>query len=132
MIELHAWLTIWPTYMDEDIHTEINEEEIYKKIDNILNNQKYNSLYLVEKNGPRALNVCLYDNRQTAKSKEIIDIFTEIAKVATGSYGVLYLWDDEDVVHNNEFQLLVARKGNCYWIHDQIFSTCDPRIFENI
>ena len=31
MIELHGWLTIRPTYMDEDRHPEIDEDRIYNE-----------------------------------------------------------------------------------------------------
>ena len=130
MIEIQAWMTIWATYLNEDIHTEINEEEIYSKVDEIISNLKYNHIQIIERNGPKSIHISLYDNRKTKKSEELIGAFKSIAQIATGSYGVLYYWDDEDADFSDDFKILVARKGQCEWMKDMLFSPRGTMIFD--
>lgn len=35
MIQINGWLVIIPTYLDEDVHTKINEEAIYSQVDSM-------------------------------------------------------------------------------------------------
>lgn len=130
MIEIQAWMTIWATYLNEDVHTEINEEEIYSKVDRIISNCKYNHIQLIERNGPKSIHISFYDNRKTVRSEELLDVFKNIAQTATGSYGILYYWDDEDPGISDDFQVLVARKGKCEWVKDLLLSPRGRMIFE--
>ncbi len=43
--------------------------------------------------------------------QELLDLFTFVAHVAQGSYGLLYLHDDEDPEHLNVFQVYVLARG---------------------
>ena len=36
MLELHGWLTVYPTYEDEDKHPEIKEQAVYQNVENLL------------------------------------------------------------------------------------------------
>ena len=44
MIQINGWLVIIPTYLDEDLHSEIDEKAIYSQVDNIISNLKYNEI----------------------------------------------------------------------------------------
>ncbi|SCY39560.1 Imm7 family immunity protein [Butyrivibrio sp. INlla14] len=132
MIEIQAWLTIWATHLNEDVHTEINEEEIYAKVEQIVSNLKYNKVDIIKRNGPQTIHMTLCDNRKTEKSEELIAAFNEIAEVATGSYGMLYYWDDEDPEKYDDFQVLVARKGKTEWKKDEYLSPQSTMIFDDL
>lgn len=130
MVEIHGWLTIFATYLDEDIHSEIDEDKIRMEVEQILKNAKYNHIEIKEINCLDSIDFSFYDNRKTEKTEELISIFENIAKLATGSYGVLYYWDDENPKYYNTFQVLVAHKGKCEWVEDKLLSPCDL-LFKN-
>ena len=50
-------------------------------------------------------------NHAAPVKQELLDLFTYIAHVAPGSYGLLYLHDDEDPTHFNAFEVYVLRRG---------------------
>ena len=94
MVELHGWLTICKCYGDED---ELTNDE-HKSIQN--NNQsdhlKNCGVTLSYKNGVAYLSVLHCSNHRTKEVDEIIGVFCDAAKAANGSYGIIYLRDDEE------------------------------------
>ena len=40
-----------------------------------------------------------------------LEIFTWVAQHSSGSYGLLYVYDDEDSVNSNSFQVWVLKRG---------------------
>ncbi|MBQ7775251.1 MAG: hypothetical protein IJ379_04955 [Lachnospiraceae bacterium] len=132
MLELHGWLTIWPTYMDEDKHPEIDEKRIYEEVENIIASMETKSIERVKwRNGTCHLEVSYFSNHKDSGSEEILKTLEKIAQVATGSYGLLYYWDDDNYSYNdfeNEFRVLVIKRGTCEWRADPFLSPCIPVI----
>lgn len=128
MIELHGWLTIVATYLDEDKHPEIDEEQIYsdalKAAAQCTLPEKYVSLNCI--NGTYFLNVACCPNHYAAEVDEIIALFKKISSIASGSYGVIYLLNDEEPEHWNEFQVMVFKRGRCEVVRDNLLSPCIP------
>ena len=129
MIQINGWLEIIPTYLNEDVHTEINEEAIYSQVDDIIANLEYNDIQIISKNGFKVINFFLNTNHKTEEAEEMLQTFEKIAKVATGSYGLLYVWDEYEDADN--FRVLVARKGIVEWKKDEFFSPNSEMIYEN-
>ena len=129
MIQINGWLEIIPTYLDEDVHTEIDEISIYSQVDDIISNQEYNDLKIISKNGVKVINFFLCTNHKNAEAEEMLKTFEKIAQVATGSYGLLHVWDEYDDEDN--FRILVARKGVVEWIKDELFSPNSEKIYDN-
>jgi hypothetical protein len=71
----------------------------------------------------------LNTNHKTEEAEEMLQTFEKIAKVATGSYGLLYVWDEYEDADN--FRVLVARKGVVEWKKDEFFSPNSEMIYEN-
>lgn len=128
MIQINGWLEIIPTYLDEDVHTEIDEKAIYSQVDDIIDNQEYSDLKIISKNGVKVINFFLCTNHKTTEAEEMLKTFEKIAQVATGSYGLLHVWDEYDDEDN--FRVLVARKGVVEWIKDELFSPNSEKIYE--
>ena len=128
MIQINGWLVIIPTYLDEDLHVEIDEESIYSQVDSIIADLKYNDLKIVSMNGIKTINVFMCTNHKTIEAEEILQTFENIAKVATGSYGLLYVWDEYEDEDN--FRVLVARKGVVEWKKDEYFSPNSIMIYD--
>ena len=129
MIQINGWLVIIPTYLDEDLHVEIDEESIYSQVDSIIADLKYNDLKIVSMNGIKTINVFMCTNHKTIEVEEILQTFENIAKVATGSYGLLYVWDEYEDEDN--FRVLVARKGVVEWKKDEYFSPNSIMIYDH-
>ena len=129
MIQINGWLEIIPTYLNEDVHTEIDEEAINSQVDDIIANLEYNDIQIISKNGFKVINFFLNTNHKTEEAEEMLQTFEKIAKVATGSYGLLYVWDEYEDADN--FRVLVARKGVVEWKKDEFFSPNSEMIYEN-
>lgn len=127
MIELHGWLTIRETFGDEDLLSRKETDEINARVDTILENADG---HIVQKfcNGERYLNVLFSSNHRTSETDNIIGVFKRVSEAADGSYGIIYLWDDEDEDHYNEFRVFVFRKGKCECETDKFFSPVIPKI----
>lgn len=130
MIQINGWLEIIPTYLNEDVHTEIDEEPIYSQVESILSNLEYNDMKIITKNGIRIINFFLCTNHKTAEAEEMLQTFERIAKVATGSFGLLHVWDEYEDVDN--FRVLVARKGRVDWEKDEFFSPKSKMIYDDL
>ena len=128
MIQINGWLVIIPTYLDEDLHVEIDEESIYSQVDSIIADLKYNDLKIVSMNGIKTINVFMCTNHKTIEAEEILQTFENIAKVATGSYGLLHVWNEYEDEDN--FRVLVARKGVVEWKKDEYFSPNSIMIYD--
>ena len=128
MIQINGWLVIIPTYLDEDLHIEIDEESVYSQVESIIADLKYNDLKIVSMNGIKTINMFMCTNHKTIEAEEILQTFENIAKVATGSYGLLHVWDEYDDEDN--FRVLVARKGVVEWKKDEYFSPNSIMIYD--
>ena len=131
MLELHGWLTISETYKDEDMYTNETLEDIMRQVKRIIENSG-TQLTLQYMNGMPFLSTLLYANHRTNETDNIIEAYKSIAKTATGSYGIIYLRDDEDTRHYNEFQIFIFKKGECIYKSDDSFSPCIPTIEDDI
>ena len=123
MIELHGWLTISETYEDEDYFSKATLEAIMLKVKNIIQESEcdIHSQYL---NGTMFLDTLICSNHRTPQIDMVINTYKLISETATGSFGMIYIRDDEDSVHNNEFQIYIFKRGECHYKVDNDLSPC--------
>ncbi|SEK19542.1 Immunity protein 7 [Ruminococcus albus] len=131
MLELHGWLTIHECYGNEDAMSDCELNAVHDNIKKILNSHDCGITHRYV-NGGSFLNVLHCSNHRTPEADEIIGVFTEISKAADGSYGVIYLRDDEDKNFCNEFQVFVFKHGKCSKVRDDNLSPCIPKIESDI
>ncbi|MDE7398455.1 MAG: immunity 7 family protein [Oscillospiraceae bacterium] len=127
MVELHGWLSIQETYEDEDSLSPKEIDEIMRKVKEIVSNSVC-GIELKCVNGTPFVNTLICSNHRTSEVDDIIEVYKSISKTATGSYGVIYLRDDEDDEHYNEIQKYVFKRGTCIYKIDEDFSPCIPTI----
>ena len=127
MVELHGWLTINECYGDEDRLGQTKLEEIRSRVTDIIS-KAHSSITLRHANGGTYLDVLHCSNHRTSEVDEIIGVFRDVAKAADGSYGVVYLRDDEDMDHGNDFRVYVFKRGQCFEHKDELLSPCIPEI----
>jgi len=128
MFEYHAWITIQHSAGDEDdadlnaAYLRAEEELLPLQGDPSLVNLRWI-------NGMAQLHLSGFLNHRSGEGQNVIDAFYRIGAVAQGSYGVLYMLDDEDQGgKNNEFQVLVMRRGQVTQEEDHFFSPYIPLI----
>ena len=131
MVELHGWLSISKTYNDEDTMSE-HELDIIAKNTQVLLNKRISGTQLRYANGSAYIDTLFSSNHRTAEVDEIISFYTQLSETATGSYGMIYLRDDEDKTYYNEFQVFAFRHGKCTKIKDKQLSPCIPMIEADI
>lgn len=127
MIELHGWLSIVETYKNEDCIPQEEIEKIQQQVKNIIQNNTC-GLKIQYQNGSPFLNTLVCCNHNTSQIKQIIEVYTQISKIAAGSYGMIYCWDDEDKNYYNHFQTYIFKRGQCEYKIDKNFSPCIPTI----
>lgn len=126
MIELYGWLSVRETYENEELFTQNIIGEITKNVQSIIENNK--CIKLRYANGTPFINTLFCSNHRTNKTDEIIETYKRISETSSGSYGIIYLQDDEDKEHFNGFQIFVFKKGSCNYYTDTNFSPCIPTI----
>ncbi len=134
MIELHGWLTVYPTCPDEDRHPEIDEESIYRNVEMLVESSNLQGIVkLGWRNGSCHLDTAYFSNHENEETSAILNLFRSIAETAEGSYGLVYYRNDENYGSNdyqNQFRVLVIKKGTCRWADDSFLSPCIPTIEE--
>lgn len=124
MVELHSWITIRKTY--EICEDEDDLDRVIQNINQLIQGLRYIEVSLKVKNGEHYIEFSLYTNHFSADVKEYINFFTEIGKIAKGSYGLLFLHNDEDTIHSNEFQIWRLSRGELRKFEDRILSPLIP------
>lgn len=136
MLELHSWLTIRSTYTcaddeyDDEAAVKRIREEIIKNNDDITIEGK-NAIYYIRNT--------ISSNHKSADFYELMDTYKKIIEIAPGSYGLIYMWDDEDGLRSwdkkkdedredNEFQVYVIKRGTITKVKDTFLSPCIPCI----
>lgn len=128
MIELHGWVTIRETYkasFDEEEHLDLLVKRIQDKIMKL----SWFKPEIKVQNGDWFMEFSLYTNRITKRTLEIFELFKQIGKIAEGSYGLIYLYNDEDLNgKENQFQVFSLARGVIREHRDSFLSPIIPTI----
>lgn len=129
MIELHGWLTVLETPGDEDALPQQALDRIRQQIQAVLSGTDCGA-ELLYRNGQAFLSTLYCGNHRTPQVDDIISTYRRIAEIASGSYGMICIRDDEDNTFGNAVQILVFKRGHSHWRTDTDFSPCIPVIEE--
>lgn len=126
MVELHGWANIRESYFmfdddtDED-HLEQIVEEIKLKILGLQWQSGLADLRVV--NDHYHLSINIFTNHRDGRIDDVFRLYEFIADIAPGSYGLMYVYDDEDKQgRDNEFLVYVLAKGKLTENKDQYLS----------
>lgn len=131
MVELHGWALLRENFTadNEDTHIEQIISRIAQKIEDT--RIESNLLRIDYSNGEATVTVTRFTNHLSDDIKRIIDLFKQIAIIAPGSYGLLYLHNDEDTTGlSNAFQVYVLSKGTVTLQQDPFLSPFFPTVEE--
>jgi hypothetical protein len=120
MYAVHGWATIWPTYKNDDTVDDLLDQmdalrdQIADRIQHLgldRTEQRMNPFAEIRPLN-NEIHLWLSGNNNHAQWHEaIMDLFSDIANVAPGSYGLLYTENDEDPEHPNQFRVWVLARG---------------------
>ncbi len=128
MVEYHGWFSVNQSTNgnNEDNITSI-ADEIKKAVAEIASE----NVILIFKpiNGTYFLHLAGHTNHRSEDIEEVLSLINLISAIAKGSYGTLYLRDDENSNgKNNEFVIYKLAKGEITIEKDQLLSPCNPTI----
>lgn len=129
MVELHGWITLRESY---ESHSEEDRlKEIVTSIEQHIEkmNFKEDEIRLRHLNGVPNISIALYKNRETQEVRDVYELLKLIAKLAEGSYGLIYYHDDEDSNgKDNEFQVHILAQGIIKEGTDKFLSPLIPTV----
>lgn len=129
MVEYYGWISISDsTYESDDKALSLVLEKLHVFINEYKINDSLGILKLHQVNGVTQL---LVSGCRNHFSQELIDIFRlyeYVAKIAVGSYGLLYIRNDESEYAFNEFEVFVLARGEIKKEKDTFLSPCIPVI----
>lgn len=131
MIDINGWISIRESYTEEGEDGE-KLDDIIKQIESKIRheynfaNENYDLKMI---NGGFVLNITISHNHRVEHPFELI---RWVAEVAPGSFGVVYVIDDEDVSRDNEnkFKVWLIKKGVVDELDDPFLSPINPIIEE--
>lgn len=128
MIELHGWLTIRETYeaiFEEEEQIDLLVEKIQEEIHKL----SWFKPEIKAQNGECFIEFSLFANRINPKSLEVFELYKQIGKIAKGSYGLIYFYDDGDTNgKENQFQVFSLARGVIKENRDPFLSPIIPTI----
>ncbi|MBK5074156.1 hypothetical protein I2492_14175 [Budviciaceae bacterium CWB-B4] len=129
MIEYYGWISLSnSTYESDDVNMAsildkvaifISERKM-EKDPGLIKSHNYNGLYQLLFSGCR--------NHLSQDFIDILELYGYIAVIAQGSYGLLYLRNDENIDASNEFEVFVLSRGQVIKSKDPFLSPCIPTI----
>lgn len=125
MVEMHGWVTIRDTYKVVDTD---NTEKVTKILEVEFKTINYLNPEMKWINGECCLQLSLFSNHWNEECDEMIKIYRIIADKAEGSYGLLYVYNDEDRELYNEFIIYRLVRGKIEIFNDKLLSPFVPII----
>lgn len=129
MVELHGWITIRDTYK---VTEEDNTHEIVDGINHVIDELGYPDLKAKWMNGACCFQCSFYTNHWDGRIQNIIDIYYLVAEKAIGSYGLLYIHDDESKSDDNRFVIYKLARGKIEKYADSLLSPYIPTVEDSI
>ena len=130
MIEFNGWAIIRESFTEEGENEKLLKsivKQIELKITELNSDNEFYSLKSL--NGTYHLTITVNHNHRT---EHVTQFFQWISTISKGSYGILYVQDDEDIKRGNEnkFKVWAMKKGTVTELNDRYLSPVNPEIEE--
>ncbi len=128
MFEYHGWVTVQASAGDEETAERAAAvARVTERLSSLKGGSGLADLRWV--NGMAQVHLGGFLNHRAGEGQTVVDLFAGVGQDAPGSYGLLYIRDDEDPNGRvNEFQVLVMRRGKVTVHPDAFLSPCIPII----
>ncbi|MGW4942517.1 Imm7 family immunity protein [Actinoplanes sp. NPDC004185] len=108
MFEYHGWITLRSTAEAVDDDPPLRLEEIQHLVNQLAG---HGLTDLRPVNGQYQVHLAGHPNHRGTQGTDVIELFGRVGALAPGSYGLLYVHDDEDPEHNLEFRVFRLMRG---------------------
>lgn len=127
MVEYHGWITVRPPAheVDDDGLASV-AAMVRREIERRNAPHRILGMKIVNANCMVWFAGCT--NHWATDVDDAFEFLKVVAANAPGSYGILYLWDDEDPKHENDFRVWRLAKGALSEHTDPFLSPCIPVI----
>ena len=122
MVEYHAWATVLPEGDSLRISQSLLEE-LRRRVEEISLGSGFGQIRA--SNGDQHLFLTGQPKHRSAEIEDLFELWQFLAREAPDSHGLLYLWDDEDPEHDNEFRVWVLQRGKITERTDPFLSPVD-------
>ena len=129
MFEYYGWIALIYSICeveDEDKKLKIAVDYAKNLIEQTLPKRHINELKVI--NGQYMVSLARLSNHRGTLEEALINFFREIGEKAPGSYGLLYLSDDENPEFGNEFCVGKLVRGKLEFVKDPHLSPRIPTI----
>lgn len=128
MYQYHGWAVLSISVDDESNH--IEDSKMLLQVQNYISKLKDNIDIIEVKaiNGQYHFLMTGFANHKIISEYNPINIFRHIGILASGSYGILYVYDDEDLEYFNEFRVYVLTRGDISEKSDTYLSPLIPTV----
>ncbi|MGN7360398.1 Imm7 family immunity protein [Paenibacillus sp. SAF-054] len=131
MYQYHGWAVVLESTGDEPSNEkEINIFESIKKFVEDLQ-PKVDVLEMKAINGQYHLSMTGLLNHEPSSKFNPVEIMKNIGKVAPGSYGMLYVFNDEHPIYFNKFKVFVLARGSIEEKDDPFLSPFIPVVADD-
>ncbi|GAA4621045.1 immunity 7 family protein [Actinoallomurus vinaceus] len=128
MFEYHGWVNIRESTGDDDgelLHAMVDRiRELLAGVED-----DAAMLDLRWMNGEPYLH---FAGMRNHRNPRVIDLLQRVGRVAPGSFGLLYIWDDEDPGRENEFRVFRLVRGVVTEHSDTLLSPCMPTVEDEL
>ncbi|MCM1231909.1 MAG: immunity 7 family protein [Ruminococcus flavefaciens] len=123
MVEAHGWITLRETYkaVEDD-----NVEALLKQINDEIKKIEYPRIQIKVNNGNYYIEFSVYTNHMSGDINDLIVFLGTVGKIAEGSYGLLYIRNDEDNRNYNSFTVYRLARGKVQVLQDAMLSPVVP------
>lgn len=142
MLEIHGWVTaaLSPGELEDETTTEQQAIAAIQECINTMSCDMSSNLVadIRQLNGQAQIHLAGFTNHRSTVVDEALRLLAFVGNVAPGSYGLLYVHDDEDIPgysagndgidHSNEFIVYVLARGQLTRKRDPFLSPLVPVI----
>jgi hypothetical protein len=125
MFEYHGWITLRSTAEALDDEPPLRFDEIQALADELAG---YALVDLQPMNGEYYLHVGGNPNHRGRHGGAVVDLFAKVGQLAPGSFGLLYVHDDEDPEHRLCFRVFRLVRGTVTEHADHLLSPVIPTL----
>jgi hypothetical protein len=125
MFEYHGWIRLRSTAEAVDDEPPLRLDEIQDLVNELAG---HGLIDLRPINGEYHVHLGGLPNHRGTQGSEVIDLFAKVGHLAPGSYGLLYVHDDEDPEHDLNFRVFRLVRGSVTEHADHLLSPVIPTL----
>ena len=125
MFEYHGWITLRSTAEAVDDEPPLRLKEIQDLVNGLAG---HGLTDLRQINGEHYIHLGGFTNHRGPQGAQVIGLFAKVGHLAPGSYGLLYVHDDEDPGYELEFRVFRLVRGTVTEHADQHLSPVIPAL----